>query len=59
MGRRHPKPDIVVEVVDVVVVAIRTAGVPATVVERPAPQHAAALTGWPYRRNAAAGILYP
>jgi hypothetical protein len=58
MGRRHPKPNIVVEVVDVVVVAIRTAGVPTIVVERPATNHAA-LTGWPYRRNAAAGILYP
>jgi hypothetical protein len=59
MGRRHTKTDIVVEVVDVVVVAVRAAGVPAIVVERPATNHAAALTGWPCARLAGASALYP
>gem|GEM_PF-5387655 len=41
MGRRHPKPNVVVEVVWVVPVAARTAGIPTIVVERPATQDAA------------------
>jgi hypothetical protein len=41
MGRRHTKTDIVVEVVDVVVVAVRAAGVPLIIVEGTAAQHTA------------------
>ena len=57
MRRHHTKPDVVVEVVDRVVVANRTADVPMIIVERPAPQHAA-LIGRPYRQLATTE-LYP
>jgi hypothetical protein len=39
MGRHHTKTGVVVGVVDVVVVAVRTTGVPLIVVERTAAQH--------------------
>jgi hypothetical protein len=47
MGRRNTKTDVVVEVAWLVVVAIRTAGVPAFIVERAATQDTA-LIGQPY-----------
>jgi hypothetical protein len=56
MGRRHTKTDIVVEVVDIVPVAVRTAGVPLIVVEGTAPKHTA-LIG-PPRRPKATSALY-
>jgi hypothetical protein len=39
MGRHHTKTDVIVEVVDIVVVAVRTADVPRIIVEGTAPQH--------------------
>ncbi len=39
MGRHHTKTDVVVEVVDIVVVAVGTARVPLIVVEGTASQH--------------------
>ena len=47
MGRRHPKPVVVVEVVDVVVVAVGAAGVRFIVDERAAPQDTAAFPAGP------------
>jgi len=41
MGRTHTKTVVVVEVVDVVVVAVGAAGVRFIIVERAAPHHAA------------------
>jgi hypothetical protein len=50
MGRHHTKTPVDVEVVDRVVVAVGTAGVPLIVVEGTTPQHAA-LIGLPRRQG--------
>jgi hypothetical protein len=47
MGRRHTKTDVVVEVVEVVPVAIRTARVPLIVVEGTTAQDTADIFGEP------------
>ena len=59
MGRHHTKTDIIVEVVDVVVVAVRTTRVPIIVVEGTAPfgdasrpRSTRALIGQPRRPKA-------
>jgi len=51
MRRRHTKPDVVVDVIRLVVVANRTADVPMIIVEG-TPANNAALIGWPYRQLA-------
>lgn len=49
MGRHHhTKTDVVVEVVDVVIVAVRTARVPIIVDEGAAAQHTGVGIGQPY-----------
>lgn len=57
MGRHHTKPDVVVPVVRVVLVAVRTTHVPLIIVERAAAQHTDDVFGLP-RRGIPAGRLY-
>ena len=59
MGRHHhTKPDIVIPVVRIVVVAIRTAHVPLIIVERAAAQHTDDVFGLPRRIVPAFEIIY-
>ncbi len=51
MGRHHhPKPNVVVPVVGIVVVAVRTAHVPLIIVERAAAQHTGDVFGLPRQK---------
>ena len=51
MGRHHTKTDVVVEVVDVVLVAVRTTGIPLIIVEGTAAQHTGVESASPVART--------